>query len=201
MGVYKLSSPKTFKQGGTPFPSMLAGNSTYVPASYEHIETITVSGSSTTSVTFSSLNTYSTTYQHLQIRATLRANDTTGLTYAILNGDTGNNYSWHWLVGNGSSVGSNGGGSFNSWFGYASAKSSEASDYFSTFVMDILDPYETKNKTLRILSGTPGNLAPGVTLHSGAWFNTAAVTSVTVFPNSTNWVAGSRFSIYGIRGA
>jgi hypothetical protein len=38
-------------------------------------------------------------------------------------------------------------------------------------------------------------------LNSGLWRSTASVTDIQLFPNvGTNWVTGSRFSLYGIKG-
>jgi len=67
-------------------------------------------------------------------------------------------------------------------------------------VLDILDAYSTtKNKTIRSLSGMTGG-ANNLQLYSGLWNNTAAISSLNIFPGATNFVAGSRFSLYGIRG-
>ena len=93
MGVYKLSSPKTFTQGGTQFTSMLVGNSAYSPNAYDLISTVTPSGSTST-VLFSNLNEYSSVYQHFQIRATGRSTraDTDSVFYLRFNGDSASNY-------------------------------------------------------------------------------------------------------------
>jgi hypothetical protein len=38
-----------------------------------------------------------------------------------------------------------------------------------------------------------------VMLLSSAWYSTSAITSLTILPSSSNIVAGSRFSLYGLR--
>ena len=168
--------------------------------SYELIETITVGSGGAASVTFSNLNTYSTTYQHLQIRAVARMAFSNAERSLVLrfNADTGSNYNNHGLYGDGSSV-----GSFYFADTYVSigsfAAANAASNAFGAGVIDILDPYETKNKTVRSLAGA--QTTPQISLRSGLWRNTASVTSITLIDPTSNLVQGSRFSIYGLRGS
>jgi hypothetical protein len=72
---------------------------------------------------------------------------------------------------------------------------------FAAGVIDILDPFNTsKNTTVRILTGLNAS-ASKISLMSGAWYDTASLTSIQIFVgNSENILAGSRFSLYGIRG-
>lgn len=167
-------------------------------AGMELISTTLLSGSQS-SITFSSIPS---TYKHLQIRMTTRADSggTSSVFYVRLNSDTGSNYSRHWLRGDGSTVSANAGsGETQAWLGYTTS-SGDAANIFSPHVMDILDYASTnKNKTIRHLSGAIGSFLQ-VGLWSAGWYNTAAVTSVTIFPTSNNFVSGSRFSLYGIKG-
>ena len=168
--------------------------------SYELIETITVGSGGAASVTFSNLNTYSSTYQHLQIRAVVRGNnaqpwETIRFTF---NGDTASNYNYHNLVGSGSSVTSS--ATANNFIQVDGLTGNTAtSGAFGACVIDILDPYETKNTTTRALSGrvTADNQ---IGLHSGLWRNTAALTSISLTTFSGTILQYSRFSIYGLRG-
>jgi hypothetical protein len=171
---------------------------------YELISS-TILGSSTSSVSFSSLGTYSSTYKHLQIRWTARSdrsgqdNDVLGITF---NGDSGSNYAFHRLGGDGSSVFSEAGTSQTlPVFGYTVAAGTTTSNSFGAGVIDILDPYSTtKNKTVRVLSGLVGGRS-WVFLASGLWMNTASATSITLDQlYGPNFIAGSRFSLYGIKG-
>lgn len=179
---------------------ILAASGAGVAGSYELIETITVGSGGAASVTFSSLNTYSTTYQHLQIRAVARgagsgASDYIGIR---LNGDTGSNYSWHQIFGNGSSVGSGAATSTTRGLVGEIAGSSQTANSFGASVIDILDPYEAKNKTIRALSGNP---ITAVNLWSSAWYNTASLTSITLleYDGQGNFAQYSRFSLYGLK--
>jgi hypothetical protein len=171
---------------------------------YELISS-TILGSSTATVLFDNLGTYSSTYKHLQVRWAVRS-DASGSTVRNfqlrMNGDTGSNYRRHWLVGTGSSVVSNEPGASETFIQLNQIPAaSETANAFQGGVMDILDAYSTsKNKTIRALSGWPGSSNQRIYLTSGLRVNTASLTSLTFFLNSNSFVTGSRFSLYGIKG-
>ena len=178
-----------------------AGVSGAVASDYELITT-NILGSAQSEVVFSSLDTYASTYKHLQIRAVAR--DTrSGFAgsnlQARINGDTGNNYAVHLLDGNGSSVGSVAAANHPLLLISDIPGATGTADSFGAAVFDILDAYSTtKNKTVRALGGVVGNYNV-VSLRSSARFNVASITSITLF-GLGNLVAGSRFSLYGIKG-
>jgi hypothetical protein len=169
---------------------------------YELIET-QILGSTQAAITFSSLGTYSSTYKHLQIRAVARTAQV-GTSRAMsvrLNADTGSNYAWHILGGDGSSVSALSGSSQNfMYLGQLAALDSTANN-FKVSVIDLLDAYSSKNKTLRSLAGGTDPGLNRIRLFSGAWFSTASLTSITLLGEdlSSNFVAGSRFSLYGLK--
>lgn len=177
--------------------------------SFDLLET-QVLGSSAASVTFSSLSTYSGTYKHFQIRATTRTNRSgadSDPVYLRFNSDSGSNYTRHALggynFGGTSAVYSNAATSQTSLFlAEAMPVASSTTNAFGAFVTDILDPFDTnKNKTVRTLVGMNAAWS-SVELRSGAWLSTSAVTSILIAPLvGTQLVAGSRFSLYGIKGA
>lgn len=177
----------------------LASSGAKAAGSFDLIST-TILGSSAASVTFD-VTGLGSTYKHLQIRATARNSESSEASvYARVNSDSGNNYSWHGLYGDGSGVGSFGYSSSWSQMGLARIiGSSYASNSFSGIVMDFLDPFSTsKNKTVRALSGSTGYNA--IRLQSGAWLSTSATTSITFTLETGNFVTGSRFSLYGLKG-
>jgi hypothetical protein len=154
-------------------------------------------------VTFSSIPS---TYRHLQLRMTLKdsnAGSTMDRAYYTYNGDTGANYAWHYLSGNGSGVNAGWSNTYdNSIRGVASTLFTASA--YSAHVMDILDYAQTtKYKTTRLLGGASNSTysAYEVALNSGLWMNTAAITSVTIGAQSgQNFLAGCRLSLYGIKG-
>jgi hypothetical protein len=169
---------------------------------YELIST-TVLGTATSSVTFSSLGDYSTTYKHLQVRMLARLTASTGIQNSSfrINGNTGSNYAWHRLGGYGTTTESGAGTSANAMLLGQIATAAQTASVFSPSVIDILDPYSTsKNTTLRSLQGIHGGTNNFVELRSGAFFNTASVTSLSLTVPSDNFAIGSRFSLYGIKG-
>jgi hypothetical protein len=165
--------------------------------SFDLLET-QVLGSSQATVTFSSLNAYAATYQHLQIRVSANVVTSAANQYLRFNGST-SSYSSHYLEGTGSSVIS---GHIASVTNRANFMICNAdSNNFAAAVIDILDPFETsKNKTIRSFAGSARSGSNWLGLYSGAWYSTDAITSIELgFGN--NWTQYSRFSLYGIKAA
>jgi len=190
--------------------NVLSGTEPYVaPAlnAYDLLATEILTGSQS-SVTFSSLNsTYGADYQHLQIRVVGRTTRAAAQDAATMqfNGDTGSNYTYHALEGNGSAVSSYASAPRSNNFIAQFAGASGVADSFGVTVVDILDPFETtKYTTTRALSGLEARVSTAgrfVILYSGLWMNTAALTSITIAPGVGSLVTGSRFSLYGLRSA
>ena len=159
------------------------------------IATTTLNTTATT-VTFSSIPQG---YTHLQVRYIARAtvNDN---TYMIFNGDTGANYSSHYVYGQGSSTASGNVTNGTSFFVDILTGSSTS---YSAGIIDILDYNNTnKYKTARTIAGIDLNGSGSVWLASGNWRNTAAITSITLKQSSGSYVfqPNSTFSLYGIKG-
>jgi len=184
--------------------SAISGN-LLAPSSYESIQTVTVGAGGSSSISFSSIPS---TYKHLQIRYTARstvANVNDGYTSIRFNGDAtnGNYYFLHYLQGDGAGA-SSGALSTNTiiYTGVAAGNSASA-NVFGVGVIDILDYTSTnKYKVVRGLGGMDNNGAGKVSLVSGNWFNTAAVTSITIGANAfgNDFMQYSSFGLYGIKG-
>lgn len=160
---------------------------------YELISTVYGTGSSGT-ITFSSIPQ---TYKHLQIRFV--GNNATTQFSITLNSDSGSNYARHLLYGSGASVASTGIGSQSSFLIPLSLPQTQANVYGAGLI-DILDYVSTsKNKTLRYFGGVHSTATTTVSLQSGLWMNTATITAITISAGG-NWLTGSRFSLYGIKG-
>jgi hypothetical protein len=169
-------------------------------SSYESIATALGTGSSST-LTFSSLGTYASTYKHLQIR--LFGRNTTSATNSGINirfnGDTGNNYAFHYLVGDGSSAAAGGSGSLSLGILNEIPANNATANAYGVLVIDILDAFSsTKNKTVRSLGGYDLNGSGKAGFYSSAWFSTSSITSITLgsdnYFNSTTQAA-----LYGIK--
>jgi hypothetical protein len=182
-----------------------AGAGGVVAGAYDLISTTILTGNQS-SIVFD-VSSFASTYKHLQIRAVGRSSGGSIGSQegdAILirfNGDTGSNYAHHALFGNGSTVNSGAAASTTAMAAQRFTDSTGTANAFGAFIADFLDPFSTtKNKTLRVMGGTT-NQVTTINLNSGHWRSTAAVTSITLTPNvGANFNAGSRFSIYGLRG-
>jgi hypothetical protein len=168
---------------------------------FELIST-TLVGSAVASVSFTLTSAQQAAYKHLQLRAVARDTAVIGQTadFLTLNGDTGANYAYHRVLGSGSgtpaaySATSANGIQLNAW-----SASTSTTNAFGASIIDILDAFNTsKNKTTRSFGGNTGTNNE-VGLNSGVWMNTAAISSVTITANVL-FLAGSRFSLYGVRG-
>jgi len=170
--------------------------------SYESISTVSVGSGGTSTITFSSIPS---TYKHLQLRSIARGpNGDVQTTFLVrFNSDSGNNYSYHRFMSDGSSASSTGLGSYNSMALYWGASgTTTGSNVFGASVLDLLDYQNTsKNKTVRFLGGTDNNGSGGLGLGSGAWYNTSAVSTLTIIADGGgNFAQYSQFALYGIRG-
>ena len=169
--------------------------------SYESIATVTVGGGGSSSISFTSIPS---TYQHLQVRLMARTNRATEADFltVIFNSDTGSNYSYHYLQGDGTSAASS--NSVNSPYVLLNrfAASSATSGVNGVGVLDVLDYANTnKYKTTRSLAGYDNNGSGVIELDSGNWRNTAAITSITIAPGAgTSFNQYSSFALYGIKG-
>jgi len=170
---------------------------------FELLETTTLA-SDTASVTFSGLGSY-TDYKHLQMRIVSQTDRSSPGTLDIisveLSGDTTSSYRRHVLNGNGSSVSSSSGtlGGRN-YIGYTNAVN-QGADNYGTTVADFLDfSNVNKNTVYRSFSGFTNSNASEIMLFSGSNFVAEALTSLKFTPElSSNFTAGSRFSLYGIK--
>jgi hypothetical protein len=178
------------------YKSMLAGNDAFFPSDYELIESSFISTSGVFQVDFANLPQ---TYKHLQLRIVMRDASSGPVVEKIgFNNNLSTVYDTHNLQGNGSSVISNMILNQDTIQAWRSPGSNAASNIFSCTIVDILDyTSSTKNTTTRslyVFTGSTNEIA----LRSGAWRNTAAITSVKVYTGGL--AIGSRLSIYGIKG-
>lgn len=163
----------------------MAAGSTYTP-----IATTTL-GSNTTSVTFSSLGSYT------DLILVTNTSNTLGSFYDNLltfNGDTGTNYSWTRLYGNGTSALSTRGSSQNNiqvgWSGPAMTNN----------IIHIMN-YGNSTTYKTVLSRS-NDAASNTGAWVGLWRNTAAITSLTLTQyTGSSFVTGSSFTLYGITAA
>lgn len=178
---------------------------------FDLIATTILTGSAT-DITFSSVDTYSSTYKHLQLRITARSDRATYSQDSLemyLNSNTStSSYTGHVLIGDASSVQSgadvNGGGSFSV---VRLVGSGGETGVFSGAIIDILDAYSTsKYKTVKAISGQNAQDAGGfggkfIALWSQLFLSTSEINTIKLKSRlGTNLVTGTRVSLYGIKG-
>ena len=185
------------------YTSMLVGNAGYEPPS-EVILAEEVLTSTQASISFTSGGAWGN-YEHLQIRAVARSNRPAQVSSIFdlqLNSDTTASYAWHLMSGNGSAVRTDAGSSQNQARMGRSPAATSVSDGFSGLIIDILDINNAnKNTTLRSLQGwtTQAEEFDQVGLFSGLWMNTSQVTAINIIDRFGSFVAGSRFTLIGLK--
>ena len=164
-------------------------------ATYTPIATTTL-GSAQATVIFSSI---SQAYTDLVIvtNFAMSANNQYA-HYVQVNGDTGSNYSRTILYGDGSAAGSD-------------RQSNNPSMYFGTWNtdMDTTDRAVTtiffnnysNTTTYKTVIGRWNVASKEVGAGVGLWRSTAAITSINLATNSTTYIVGSTFTLYGIEAA
>lgn len=145
-------------------------------------------------------------YKHLQIRILARtdrsANEYDG-SLIQFNSDTGSNYAYHRLIGDGSAALADAYANQTSGNLGTTLGGGAIANAFSPLITDILDyASAVKYKTVRSLSGRQNNTTDSnILFTSSLWMNTSPITLITIKPSAgPNFVANSRFSLYGIRG-
>ena len=162
--------------------------------SFESIATVTVGAGGSSSVTFSSIPQ---TYTHLQLRIFVKG----AYGYLVVNSDTSTTYRRHYLYGDGASAGA---GSDTNTAGWDVIDSSNTANIFAANIVDILDYTNTnKNKVARILRGVDFNGSGAISLLSGLYPSTSAISSLTVTAHDLagSFVQYSSFALYGIKGS
>lgn len=171
---------------------------------YDALATVTVGSTAVSSITFAGIPTG---YKHLQIRYIARDNRaTTGFDNMFIkfNGGASATYSWHRLVGNGTSAAAAAAPSQTeiALSEAAISRGNNASNIFATGIIDILDYTNTnKYKTIRALHGGDANGSGSIVLTSGLWYgSTNAITSIDfTAENASSFTQYSQLALFGVK--
>jgi hypothetical protein len=160
-----------------------------VTNSYESIATVNVGGGGSATISFTSIPS---TFKHLQVRgfSTFASNENVYFKPNGIDGTKG-----HQLQGDGATATAD-------FFNAIPLYSSRTTTGKYVFIADILDyASTTKNKTVRSLAGGDDNGAGRVSLNSGFYDSTTAISSFTIVLSSGgSFTQYSQFALYGIRG-
>jgi hypothetical protein len=163
-----------------------------MPQTYTPIASTTLTSSQAT-VTFSSI---SGSYTDLVLVANGYITTSAQGIRIQFNGDTGSNYSNTLISGTGSIAESARDSSATSArLTYNAGWGTTTADYAQINVSVMNYSNTTTNKTFLSRASRANN---GVDAIAGLWRNTAAITSIAVFPAANSFVTGSTFTLYGI---
>lgn len=138
------------------------------------------------SVTFSSIP-----QQYSDLTLMAECSNTTGYNLVMrFNGDGANNYGYIFLLGNGSTVSVGRNPSLSSAY-VGVATTVTAINRINVF------GYSSTNKIKTILA-TSGSANWGSSVWASVWESTAAITSITLLPESGTFVAGNKFTLTGV---
>ena len=164
-----------------------------MPATYEPIATTTL-GSAAASIAFTSITS---AYTDLRLVVTSLANASTIGGMIQFNSDTGSNYSYTRLTGNGTAASSTRVSNFTQLNTAFSGNATTTIPMLQT--VDVFSYTGSTNKTVLVTSQSDQNGSGAVERSVGLWRNTAAITRIDVFPNSANnFATGTTATLYGI---
>lgn len=194
MSVSRFSQ-SSLQNGFEKFNTIWDGRSAV--GSMEAISSITLSGASN----LIEFNDIPLTYQHLEIRSMIlgsSANQDIFIRFSNYGAaDSGSNYSWHELRGNGSTASS--GNSANATAMYVSSNAIDTT-FPDISIIQIADYQNTgKFKTIRVLRGGDRNGSGTLGVFSGNWRNIESVSSIFIYVVSGTFNTNSTFSLYGIK--
>lgn len=164
-----------------------------MPATYEPIATTTLS-SAAASISFSSI---AASWTDLRLVVTAIANASTVGGYIIYNNDSGANYSWTNLRGNGSAAASSTiapATQINLAF-----VSNATTTIPALYTADIFSYAGSTYKTCLITNAADKNGSGATERNVGLWRSTSAINRIDIYPNSANnFGAGTTATLYGI---
>jgi len=175
--------------------SQISGKLWQPDGAYDSLATVTVPAGGLTSIEFAGIPN---TYKHLQIRGIMLSANSANNPLRF-NSDSGSNYTWHQLQGDGSSASAYANTPVN---GIRWGLNSGNSSYPFATIIDVLDYANTnKYKTVRALSGNDGTgtTSSRIGLYSGVWMNTNAITSITITNDGNTMLQYSQFTLYGVK--
>lgn len=164
-----------------------------LPSTMTPIATNTLT-SATATVTFSNIPQNYTDLVLVTNTYLSTSSQSGNITY---NGDTGTNYSVTFLGGNGSSASSSRSSTranlpLDLGYGYSSSN-------FGVYNVHIQNYANTTTYKTMISRGGEAGIGTNATV--GLWRSTSAITSITCGTSGGNYVAGSTFTLYGIKAA
>jgi hypothetical protein len=162
-----------------------------VPNTFTKIASVTVGAGGSATVTFSSIPS---TYTDLVIKSSARNTSGGAGLQVSFNGSTGTT---RYLEGNGASVSS---GTDTQMYAGDTVPSSFTANVFSNNELYILNYTSSNYKSSSSDAVTENNSSTSyIDLYANIWSSTAAITSITLYPNANSFAQYSTFTLYGIK--
>ena len=159
------------------------------------LQSMVIGSPGASSITFSNIPS---TYTHLQVRGISMHPSADGLCGRI-NGDTGTNYTYHEIYGNGSTAAAQAETAKTALLEFGGSPNTTSP---GTYIIDILDYANTnKYKTVRTLAGVDTNGGGTIRLVSQLWLNSNAITSIRFYGSTYNLSQYTQFALYGVKSA
>lgn len=167
-----------------------------MPQTYTPIASTTVSGTSTTTVTFNSISG-SYTDLIVVVASNVAAVSTNNYMYMNYNNDSGTNYSTTQLYGNGTAAGS------IRWTNRTNInleyKTTQEANVWSQHIIQIQNYSNTTTYKTALCRAGSASLGTDATV--GLWRSTAAITRLDITSYFSNFADGSVLTVYGIKAA
>ena len=166
-----------------------------MPATYEKIATTTLGSAATTL----DLTSIPSTFTDLRLVVVGADNDSAGYNIRFqYNNDTGNNYSFTDLRGDGSSASSLRVSNDN--YIFAGSMPADINVPFLA-TLDIFSYAGSTYKTVLVTSSTDKNGSGSTRSLVGLWRSTSAINTILLGVASGTWAIGTTFTLYGIKAA
>ena len=168
-----------------------------MPDTFIKIASVTVGSGGAATISFSSIPS---TYTDLCLKISGRNTQPSSILYLTFNGSS-SGYSYRRLYGNGSSAASDSASSQSSIAFIAFQVSTYTASTFSSSEVYVPNYAGSNNKSVSIDEVTENNATLSVAaLDAGLWANSAAITSITLTPDSSgNFAQYSTATLYGIK--
>jgi len=168
-----------------------------MPATYEPIATTTLSTTASV-ITFSSIPS---TYTDLRLVWTVRS--TAGGNYPTVrfNNDSGSNYSWTRIYGDGTSAASQANTSRSGIGILWLTEVSSAADTFNLLTLDVFSYAGSTYKTSLTTASADKNGSGTVERAVALWQSTSAINRLDLTASSSTFTAGTTATLYGIKNA
>jgi hypothetical protein len=150
-----------------------------------------VLASAASSVTFTSIPG---TYRDLILVTEILGDGGNATALQRFNGDSGPNYPYVFMSGNGTSPSSSSGAGDQQFYGSGGSSTIKGLATHQIFDYTATDKHKTVLTTRYQVS------TGAVATFASRWGNTASVTQIDIFPLGSNFAAGSTFYLYGIAG-